>query len=73
MPAVPVAGTPLRVAVPFPLSTKATLAGRLPLKLKLGVGVPVAVTRKLPLLPSVKVVLLALLKADDCVTLIVAL
>ncbi len=58
---MPNAGVPLKVAVPFPLSTKDTPLGNAPDSLRLAVGNPVVVTVKLPRLPSVKVVLLALL------------
>ena len=42
--------------MPFPLSVKVTPEGKLPVSDRLGVGVPVVVTVKLPALPSVKVV-----------------
>ena len=63
MPAVPDAGVPLSVAVPFPLVTNVTPLGSAPLSLTDGVGVPVAVTVKLPAVPTVNVVLLALVIA----------
>lgn len=59
MPLDPKAGVPLRVAVPFPLSTKVTPLGRAPLLERLGVGYPVAVTVKLPFVPTMKVIVLA--------------
>ena len=46
--------------MPSPLSTKVTPLGNVPLSLKLEVGVPVVVTVKLPDVPTVNVVLLAL-------------
>ena len=58
-PAVPVAGRPLRPAVPFPLSTKLTPVGRAPDSVRAAVGYPVEVTVKVPALPSVNVVLSA--------------
>ena len=57
------AGVPLSVAVPFWLSVNVTPLGRAPLSLRLGVGEPVAVTVKLPAVPTVKAVLLALVMA----------
>ena len=63
MPAVPDAGVPLSVAVPFALVTNVTPLGSAPLSLTDGVGVPVAVTVKLPAVPTVNVVLLALVIA----------
>ena len=54
---------PARVAVPLALGVKVTPAGRVPLvRLRVGVGEPLVVTVKLPGLPLVKVVLLALVK-----------
>ena len=40
---------PLRVAVPFPLSTNVTPLGRLPDSVMAGVGVPVVVTENDPI------------------------
>jgi hypothetical protein len=57
---VPVAGVPANVAVPLPLSLKVTGLGNDPDSLKAGVGEPVVVTEKVPAVPTVKVVLLAL-------------
>src|SRR5690242_15722251 len=55
------AEVPLSVAVPSPLSTKLTpLGSDAPPSLRLGVGKPRVVTLKLPAVPTVKVVLLAL-------------
>src|SRR5713226_7723922 len=62
-PAVPDAGVPLSVAVPFPLFLKVTPLGSAPDSDKDGVGVPVVVTVNVPTLPTVKVVLLALVIA----------
>lgn len=53
-------GVPLRVAVPLPLSLKVTPPGKAPVLLSAGVGEPVAVTVKVPLVPSVNDALLAL-------------
>jgi hypothetical protein len=66
VPPVPLAGVPLSVGplpVPFPLFTNVTPVGSVPLSVSDGVGVPVAVTGKLPAVPAVKVVLLALVIA----------
>ena len=52
---VPEAGVPARVAVPSPLSTKVTPPGSVPVSVRAGGGVPVAVTVKVPDVPSVKV------------------
>ena len=57
---MPVDGVPLRLAVPLPLSVKVTPPGRAPLSLSAGVGKPLVVTVKLPAVPTVKVVVLAL-------------
>jgi hypothetical protein len=65
VPAVPEAGVPLSVPVPFPLSLNVTPLGSAPVSLSEGVGLPVAVTVKLPAVPTVKVVLLALVIAGD--------
>src|SRR5260370_1409120 len=65
---VPLAGVPLSVPVPFPLSTKAIPPGSdSPTALKLGVGVPVAVTVNEPALPTTKVALFALVMAGGFV------
>jgi hypothetical protein len=58
--AVPDAGVPLSVAVPFPLFVKVTPLGSAPDLVMDGVGDPVVVTVKLPTVPTVNVVLLAL-------------
>jgi hypothetical protein len=57
---VPAAGVPLRVAVPFLLSTKVTPVGSAPVGVRDGVGKPVVVTMKDPAVPTVNVVLAAL-------------
>ena len=54
---------PASVAVPLPLSWNKTFEGRAPVSVSEGVGVPVAVTVKLPAEPAVKVVLAALVIA----------
>jgi hypothetical protein len=59
-PPVFAAGVPLRVAVPFPLSTKVTPAGSAPVSLSDGVGVPEVVTANVPAAPTVKVALFTL-------------
>ena len=61
VPAVPDAGAPFSVAVPFPLSTNVTPLGSAPVSVRDGVGVPVVVTvKKLSGEPTKNVVLLAL-------------
>src|SRR5687768_7128110 len=62
VPPVPAAGVPLRVPVPLPLSTKLTPVGRgTPPRVMLAlVGNPVVDTVKVPSVPTVNVVLLAL-------------
>jgi hypothetical protein len=55
---VPDAGVPDSVPVPSPLSTNVTPEGSEPVTLSAGVGVPTVVTVKLPVDPTVKVVLL---------------
>jgi hypothetical protein len=52
----PLAGMPASVAFPLPLSVKLTPVGRAPLSVKTRVGLPVAVTGKVPETPWVKVV-----------------
>jgi hypothetical protein len=72
VPLVPEAGVPLSVPVPFPLSLNVTPLGSAPVSLSEGVGVPVAVTVKLPAMPTVNVVLFALVIAGAaCPTLTV--
>jgi hypothetical protein len=63
VPPLPDAGVPLSVAVPFPLFTNVTPLGRVPVSVTDGVGAPVVVTVKLPAVPTVNVVLLALVIA----------
>ena len=59
------AAVPARVAVPLPLSVKVTPVGSAPvLEIPAG-GEPVVVTVKEPAVPTVKVVLLALVMAGD--------
>ena len=63
MSPVPTAGVPLSVAVPSVLSRKPTPVGRAPVSDKTGFGEPVAVvvvTVNVPAVPTVKVVLFAL-------------
>src|SRR5271169_115280 len=60
---VPSAGLPARVPVALPLSVKVTPPGRVPLTARVGVGEPVVVTGKVNVLPTVAVVLAALVKA----------
>lgn len=77
MPPVPAAGVPLRVAEPVP-PVKVTPLGRLPDSVIVGVGLPMAVIVNEPLVPAVKVVLLALentgalftVNVKDCVALL---
>ena len=57
---MPVAGVPDIVAVPLPLSTNVIGWGSDPDSVRAGVGEPVVVTVKLPAVPTVKIVLLAL-------------
>jgi len=57
---VPTAGVPESVPVPFPLSLKVTPLGSAPVSVSDGVGVPVVVTENVPAVPTVNVVLLAL-------------
>jgi hypothetical protein len=60
VPPLPAAGVPLNVPVPLPLSTKATPLGSAPVSVKAGVGKPVVVTEKVPAVPTINVVPLAL-------------
>src|SRR5215472_873275 len=69
VPALPDAGVPLSVAVPFPLFTNVTPLGSVPVSVSDGVGAPVVVTVKLPAAPTANVVLLALVIAGGvCAT-----
>ena len=54
------AGVPDIVAVPLPLSTNVMGWGSDPVSVRAGIGEPLVVTVKLPAVPTVKVVLLAL-------------
>jgi len=63
MLADPDAGVPLSFPVPFPLSTNVTPLGNAPNSLRLGAGKPVVITVNDEAVPSVKVVLLALVMA----------
>ena len=54
--------------MPLPLSTNVTPVGSVPVSLSAGVGKPVVVTVKLPAVPTVKVVLLALVMAGAWLT-----
>jgi len=67
VPPVPAPAVPLSVAVPFPLSLNVTPLGSVPVSVRDGVGVPVVVTVKLPAVPTINVVLLALVIAGACV------
>jgi len=55
------------VAVLFRLSTKVTPAGKVPVLLIDGIGLPVAVTVKVPAVPTVKVAVPALVIAGGAV------
>ena len=57
-----------RVAVLSPLSTNVTPVGRVPVSVGAGVGNPVVVTVKVPDVPTVNVVLPALVIAGAAVT-----
>src|SRR5260370_809302 len=58
---VPVAvGVPLSVPVPLPLSRNVTPAGKAPLSVMIGVGIPVVVTVNVPKAPAWNVVEFAL-------------
>ena len=60
VPPVPDAGVPLSVPVPLPLSLNVTPLGSVPASLSDGVGAPVVVTVNVPAVPTVNVVLFAL-------------
>ena len=63
VPALPDAGVPLRVAVPFPLSLNVTPPGSVPVSVKDGVGKPVVSTVNDADAPTLNVVLLGLVMA----------
>ena len=63
VPGVPAAGVSVSVPVPSPLSLNDTPLGSAPVSFKEGVGFPVVVTVKLASVPTVNVVLLALVIA----------
>ncbi len=65
MPPLPAAGVPLRVPVP---AVNVTPLGSAPVSLSVGVGTPAAVTVKVPAVPTVKVVLFALVIAGAWLT-----
>lgn len=67
-PPVPAAGVPAKVAVPLWLSANVTPAGNGLVSVKVGVGVPVVVTENVPAVPTVNVVLLALVIANAAST-----
>ena len=67
--AVPEAGVPASVAVPFQLSVKVTPIGKAPaVWVIVGIGYPVVVTVKVPAAPTVKVVAFALVIAGAALT-----
>ena len=70
MPPVPAAGVPLSTPLD---ALKVTPAGNAPDSLRVGAGDPLAVTVKLPALPTVNVVLLALVIAGAWLTVSVKL
>ena len=57
MPLVPAAGVPLKTPVAV---SKITPVGNVPVRANVGAGSPVAVTVKVPAVPTVKIVLSAL-------------
>src|SRR5437016_1771781 len=59
----PAVGIPASFPLPFPLSMKVTPLGRAPVSVKDGVGLPVAVTVKVPAVPTTSVILFALVIA----------
>ena len=56
------------MAVPFPLFANVTPFGTVPVAVSEGVGAPVAVTVKLPTVPAVNVVLVAVVIAGAWLT-----
>ena len=65
MPPAPALGVPLKEAVPLPLSTKVTPAGKEPVSVRAGAGAPTVETLKLPLWPTLKVAEVALIGVAD--------
>jgi len=63
VPALPAAGVPLRVPMPFPPSAKVTPVGSAPVSAKVGVGNPVVMTANDPGVPTPNAVLLGLVMA----------
>ncbi len=67
-------GVPASVAVPLPLLVKVTPAGSAPVMVMVAAtGVPLVVIEKVPAVPTMKVVALALVIAGPCVTVSVKL
>jgi hypothetical protein len=58
-----VVGVPLKVPVPLPLSTNVTPLGSVPVSVKAGSGIPVALTVNVPAVPTENVALLTLVNA----------
>lgn len=54
VPAVPAAGVPLRVAVPFPLFVNVRTAGNAPVSFNVGAGTPEATNVYVPAIPTTK-------------------
>jgi hypothetical protein len=65
VPPVPTAGVPLSTPVD---ALKVTPVGKVPVSLRVGAGVPVAVTVKVPAVPTVNVVLAPLVMAGPSLT-----
>jgi hypothetical protein len=63
VPAVPTAGVPERIAVPLGFGVNVTPLGKAPDSVRVGAGIPVVVTLKVPGLPTTNVVLEALVMA----------
>ena len=57
---MPAPGVPASVPVPLWLSVKVRPVGSVPVSVRVGVGVPVVVIENVPAVPTVNVVLLAL-------------
>jgi hypothetical protein len=64
-PPVPAAGSPARVAVPFPLSVRVTPFGSVPVFVMEGAGVPEVVTVNEPALATRNEVVFALVIESD--------